>query len=104
MKDISGHCYAAVWNDDAVNVCQMEKWEMAEEETHEKEKSIADDVKKEKVKVSEAIKRKKEENRKKDRLAGDTCCLENGVCILEKVTKWGEALCGRTGSAIGYQG
>lgn len=32
---------------------------------NEKEKSIADDVKKEKVKVSEAIKRKKEENRKK---------------------------------------
>ena len=30
---------------------------------NEKEKSIADDVKKEKVKVSEAIKRKKEENR-----------------------------------------
>ena len=47
---------------------------------------------------------KQEENRKKDRLAGDTCCLKNGVCILEKVTKWGEALCGRTGSAIGYQG
>ncbi len=28
LKDISGHCYAAVWNDDAVNICQMEKWEM----------------------------------------------------------------------------
>ena len=42
LKDISGHWYAAVWNDDVVNVCQMEKWEMAGEETHEKEKSIAE--------------------------------------------------------------
>ncbi len=25
LKDISGHWYAAVWNDDVVNVCQMEK-------------------------------------------------------------------------------
>ena len=51
LKDISGNCYAAVWNDDAVNVCQMEKWEMAEEETHEKEKSIAEAPEEQEVKV-----------------------------------------------------
>ena len=50
LKDISGNCYAAVWNDDAVNVCQMEKWEMAEEETHEKEKSIAEAPEEQEVK------------------------------------------------------
>ena len=50
LKDISGHCYAAVWNDDAVNICQMEKWEMAEEETHEKEKSIAEASEEQEVK------------------------------------------------------
>lgn len=50
LKDISGHCYAAVWNDDAVNICQIEKWEMAEEETHEKEKSIAEASEEQEVK------------------------------------------------------
>ena len=50
LKDISGHCYAAVWNDDAVNICQMEKWEMAEEETHEKEKSNAEASEEQEVK------------------------------------------------------
>lgn len=53
MKDISGHCYAAVWNDDAVNICQMEKWEMAEEETHEKEKSNAEASEEQEVKECE---------------------------------------------------
>ena len=33
LKDMNGHWYAAVWNDDVVNVCRMEKWEMAEEKT-----------------------------------------------------------------------
>ena len=53
LKDISGHCYAAVWNDDAVNICQMEKWEMAEEETHEKEKSNAEASEEQEVKECE---------------------------------------------------
>lgn len=31
LRDTNGYWYAAVWNDDIVNVCQMEKWEKKEE-------------------------------------------------------------------------
>lgn len=35
LKDGNGHWYAAVWNDDVVNVCQMTKWEMPEDKVGE---------------------------------------------------------------------
>lgn len=35
LKDGNGHWYAAVWNDDVVNVCQMTKWEMPEGKSEE---------------------------------------------------------------------
>ena len=35
LKDGNGHWYAAVWNDDVVNVCQMTKWEMPEDKIGE---------------------------------------------------------------------
>ena len=31
LKDVNGHWYAAVWNDDVVNVCRMEMWKMEED-------------------------------------------------------------------------
>ena len=31
LKDVNGHWYAAVWNDDVVNVCRMEMWRMEED-------------------------------------------------------------------------
>ena len=33
LKDVNGHWYAAVWNDDVVNVCRMLTWDMEEEKT-----------------------------------------------------------------------
>ena len=33
LRDVNGHCYAATWNDDEVNVCQMENWKKKEEPT-----------------------------------------------------------------------
>lgn len=31
LKDVNGHWYAAVWNDDVVNICRMEMWKMEED-------------------------------------------------------------------------
>ena len=33
LRDVNGHWYAATWNDDEVNVCQMENWKKKEEPT-----------------------------------------------------------------------
>lgn len=51
LKDDAGHWYAAVWNDDVVNMCRMVKWEKREgkpgEETYveeEKNNKEASDV------------------------------------------------------------
>ena len=47
LKDVNGHWYAAVWNDDVVNVCRMEMWKMEEEsvqgEEPECKKGLAQD-------------------------------------------------------------
>ena len=47
LKDVNGHWYAAVWNDDVVNVCRMEMWKMEEDsvqgEETECQKGLAQD-------------------------------------------------------------
>ena len=48
LKDVNGHWYAAVWNDDVVNVCRMEMWKMEEdsvqgEETECKKETLQDE-------------------------------------------------------------
>ena len=48
LKDVNGHWYAAVWNDDVVNVCRMEMWKMEEdsvqgEEPECKKETLQDD-------------------------------------------------------------
>lgn len=47
LKDVNGHWYAAVWNDDVVNVCRMEMWKMEEDsvqgEETECKKGLAQD-------------------------------------------------------------
>lgn len=47
LKDVNGHWYAAVWNDDVVNVCRMEMWKMKEDsvqgEETECKKELAQD-------------------------------------------------------------
>ena len=47
LKDVNGHWYAAVWNDDVVNVCRMERWKMEEDsvqgEEPECKKGLAQD-------------------------------------------------------------
>ena len=43
LKDGNGHWYAAVWNDDVVNVCRMMNWEMAEEEEESAEVPVRED-------------------------------------------------------------
>lgn len=47
LKDVNGHWYAAVWNDDEVNVCRMEMWKMEEDsvrgEETECKKGLAQD-------------------------------------------------------------
>ena len=47
LKDVNGHWYAAVWNDDVVNVCRMEMWKMEEDsvqgEVPECKKGLAQD-------------------------------------------------------------
>ena len=47
LKDVNGHWYVAVWNDDVVNVCRMEMWKMEEDsvqgEEPECKKGLAQD-------------------------------------------------------------
>lgn len=47
LKDVNGHWFAAVWNDDVVNVCRMEMWKMEEDsvqgEETECKKGLAQD-------------------------------------------------------------
>ena len=47
LKDVNGHWYAAVWNDDVVNVCRMEMWKIEEDsvqgEETECKKGLAQD-------------------------------------------------------------
>lgn len=43
LRDVNGHWYAAIWNDDVVNVCQMEKWEKKEKTGNLDEDSEAEE-------------------------------------------------------------
>ena len=50
LKDVNGHWYAAVWNDDVVNVCRMEMWKMEEDSVQDEESEsgkLEDDLEKE---------------------------------------------------------
>ena len=44
LKDVNGHWYAAVWNDDVVNVCRMEMWKMEEDSVQGEEPECKKDL------------------------------------------------------------
>ena len=83
LKDVNGHWYAAVWNDDVVNVCRMEMWKMEEDsvqgEETECKKELAQD---------EELECKKEtlqdEESESGKLEDD---LEKEACLGGKVRK-----------------
>ena len=69
LKDVNGHWYAAVWNDDVVNVCRMEMWKMEEDSathfwpstffaTMWKEKEVSQEVQQEIQKQTRSTKAK----------------------------------------------
>ena len=83
LKDVNGHWYAAVWNDDVVNVCRMEMWKMEEDsvqgEETECKKGLAQDeepeCKKETLQDEESESGKHEDD------------LEKAACLGGKVRK-----------------
>ena len=83
LKDVNGHWYAAVWNDDVVNVCRMEMWKMEEDsvqgEETECKKGLAQDEEPECKK--ETLQDEKSESGK---LEDD---LEKEACLGGKVRK-----------------
>ena len=78
LKDVNGHWYAAVWNDDVVNVCRMEMWKMEEDsvqgEETECKKGLAQDeepeCKKETMQDEESESGKLEDDLEKDACLG----------------------------------
>ena len=78
LKDVNGHWYAAVWNDDVVNVCRMEMWKMEEDsvqgEETECKKGLAQDeepeCKKETLQVEESESGKLEDDLEKEACLG----------------------------------
>ena len=78
LKDVNGHWYAAVWNDDVVNVCRMEMWKMEEDsvqgEETECKKELAQDeepeCKKETLQDEESESRKLEDDLEKEACLG----------------------------------
>ena len=78
LKDVNGHWYAAVWNDDVVNVCRMEMWKMEEDsvqgEETECKKGLAQDeepeCKKETVQDEESESGKLEDDLEKEACLG----------------------------------
>ena len=78
LKDVNGHWYAAVWNDDVVNVCRMEMWKMEEDsvqgEEPECKKGLAQDeepeCKKETVQDEESESGKLEDDLEKEACLG----------------------------------
>ena len=78
LKDVNGHWYAAVWNDDVVNVCRMEMWKMEEdsvqgEETECKKELAQDDdseCKKETLQDEESESGKLEDDLEKEACLG----------------------------------
>ena len=71
LKDVNGHWYAAVWNDDVVNVCRMEMWKMEEDSVQGEEP----ECKKETLQDEESESGKLEDD------------LENEACLGGKVRK-----------------
>ena len=79
LKDVNGHWYAAVWNDDVVNVCRMEMWKMEEDsvqgEEPECKKGLAQDeepeCKKETLQDEESESGKLEDDLEKEACLGD---------------------------------
>ena len=79
LKDVNGHWYAAVWNDDVVNVCRMEVWKMEEDsvqgEESECKKGLAQDeepeCKKETLQDEESESGKLEDDLEKEACLGD---------------------------------
>ena len=78
LKDVNGHWYAAVWNDDVVNVCRMEMWKMEEDsvqgEEPECKKGLAQDgeteCKKETLQDEESESEKLEDDLEKEACLG----------------------------------
>ena len=83
LKDVNGHWYAAVWNDDVVNVCRMEMWKMEEDsvqgEETECKKGLAQDEEPECKKET-----LQDEESESGKLEDD---LEKEVCLGGKVRK-----------------
>lgn len=83
LKDVNGHWYAAVWNDDVVNVCRMEMWKMEEDsvqgEEPECKKGLAQDEEPECKKET-----LQDEESESGKLEGD---LEKEACLGGKVRK-----------------
>ena len=83
LKDVNGHWYAAVWNDDVVNVCRMEMWKMEEDsvqgEEPECKKGLAQDEEPECKKET-----LQDEESESGKLEDD---LEKEVCLGGKVRK-----------------
>ena len=86
LKDVNGHWYAAVWNDDVVNVCRMEMWKMEEDavqgEETECKKGLAQDeepeCKKEILQDEESESGKLEDDLEKE------ACLEGKVRKIQR--------------------
>ena len=83
LKDVNGHWYAAVWNDDVVNVCRMEMWKMEEDsvqgEENECKKGLAQDEESECKKET-----LQDEESESGKLEDD---LEKEACLGGKVRK-----------------
>lgn len=83
LKDVNGHWYAAVWNDDVVNVCRMEMWKMEEDsvqgEETECKKELAQDEESECKKET-----LQDEESESGKLEDD---LEKEACLGGKVRK-----------------
>lgn len=83
LKDVNGHWYAAVWNDDVVNVCRMEMWKMEEDsvqgEETECKKGLAQDEESECKKET-----LQDEESESGKLEDD---LEKEACLGGKVRK-----------------
>ena len=96
LKDDAGHWYAAVWNDDVVNVCQMVKWEKREgkpgEETYveeEKNDKEASDVVEEEKSSAEKDGIEEEDREEKDGAEEADRAEKSGAEEADKVEKSG---------------
>ena len=86
LKDVNGHWYAAVWNDDVVNVCRMEMWKMEEDsvqgEEPECKKGLAQDEEPECKK--ETLQDEESESGKLEDDLGKEACLGGKVRKIQR--------------------